>query len=444
MTDISVVALVPLLAQILKAVAALSVAFMVEAMGGRRSGSIVAATLTGLVAVFPAYYVNWGRNTQLTGLLMMAVLLGVVWLWTAARPSWPTVALIGLVAAGIALVHYRVTLMAGIGCALVVLGGAYAERWPRNTWRVRAVQIAGMVATAGLLVAPWVWHVLQARTAGFATPVNEPAATFFQLDRLGRIVLEYATNGPVLLLLALATGWGVWRRNRAVLVMAAWLAILFVLSLPWAFGQYMDTNTIVLSLFVPGAAIVGIAAGDFMAGKADTPRWRTWAVGVTMLVLAVMGGANIVQIVEPGASYVQAPDLPAAAWVRDNTPPDARFMVNTFRFDFMPDYVLGSDAGSWLPVLAGRSAVTAPMHYPVERNQWPDYEPRINALADLGGDLTTPAAIARLRAEGVTHIFIGARGGPIQADPLLASPAFELVYQDGPVYIFRLKAPEER
>jgi hypothetical protein len=110
----------------------------------------------------------------------------------------------------------------------------------------------------------------------------------------------------------------------------------------------------------------------------------------------------------------------------------------------MPDYVLGSDAGSWLPVLAGRSAVTAPMHYPVERNQWPDYEPRINALADLGGDLTTPAAIARLRAEGVTHIFIGARGGPIQADPLLASPAFELVYQDGPVYIFRLKAPEER
>ena len=392
LTGIPVIALVPVLAQLLKAAAALAVAFLTEALGGRRIGGVVAAAFTGLVAVFPAYFVNWGRNTQLTGLLLLTVLVAVVWLWARTRPNWPTAVLIALLATGIALAHYRVTLMAGLGCMLLVAAQALAGRWNWSEWRLRFLHIAGIGVVAGLMGAPWLWHLWTARQVGYPAPIQAPQPQFFQLDRMGELVLGYPTNAPVLALLALAMLWTVWRRNLAAVTMSIWFVLLYVLSQPWAVGQYMDTITIVTSLYVPGAAITGLAAGDLAGGASSTRSWRRWAVLGATAVLALLGGRAISQIVEYGAPYVRPEDLPAVAWVRDHTPPDARFMVNTFRFDATPDYVLGSDAGSWLPVLAQRNAVTAPMSYPVEGNIWPDYEERINTLSDLSTNLARPCS----------------------------------------------------
>lgn len=441
LTDIPVVALVPLLAQLLKAAMALGVALLAEAMGRRRSGGIVAATVAGLIAVFPAYYVNWGRNTQLTGLLILAALLALLWLWATAKPSLATAGVVAVLAAGMALAHYRVALMAAIGCTLVAGGGALAARWPRREWGLRLRDLGVMGTGALLLVAPWAWHVVAAQQVGYPATVADPAPMFFRLERLGALVLEYPTNWPLLALLATALLWGAWRRDRSILLLAAWMLAMLLLSLPGGLGEYMDTITVVQSLFLPAAVIIGLAAGDF-AATAGAYRWRRWAVAAVTGVLALAGARSIAGIVETGAPYVLPADLPAVAWVRAHTPPGARFMVNTFRFDFLPDYVLGGDAGSWLPVLAERAAVTAPMTYAAERVRWPDYSTRINALADLGGNLATPEAVARLRQEGVTHVYLGARGGPLSLDALLASPDYELVYQHGPVAIFQLRPVE--
>jgi hypothetical protein len=114
-------------------------------------------------------------------------------------------------------------------------------------------------------------------------------------------------------------------------------------------------------------------------------------------------------------------------------------MVNTFTFDFVPEYVIGSDAGGWLPVLAERRVVTAPMTYPIERSAVENYPQQIRRLAELSGDLAAPAAIAELRRWGVTHVFVGTRGGPIAADELRASPDYELLYEDGHASVFRLR-----
>jgi hypothetical protein len=441
MTGISVVALVPILAQVLKAGAALAAAFLAEAMSGRRSAGVVAAVVVGLVCVFPAYYVNWGRNTQLTGLLLVAVLLGVVWLWCLARPRPQTIALIAFLAIGLALAHYRVTLMAAIGCALVVGARSWQARWSWTEWRLRLIHISGMVLGALLFIAPWVWRVWSNRQIGYSAAIAEPQASFFTLERLGALVLNYPTNWPLIFVCGIALGYGLWKRDLGVWVLTVWSLLLYILSQPWAISQYMDTVTVIQSLFLPGAVVIGLAAALFMIKDGPHMQWRSWAVAGTALVLSLLGGREISQIVEPGAPYVLPGDMPAVQWVAQNTPEDALFMVNTYTFDFAPQFIIGSDAGGWLPVLAKRRVVTAPMTFSIERNVYADYPARVQELSLLGGDLTTPAALAALQQAGVTHVFVGQRGGPIQVDKLLASPAYALDYQAGSNYVFRLLQP---
>jgi hypothetical protein len=224
--------------------------------------------------------------------------------------------------------------------------------------------------------------------------------------------------------------------------MTLWMLLLYTFSQPWAANEYMDTISVVQSLFVPGSVVIGLAAGRFMAADAPQIGWRHWLVGGVTAVLCLAGARSISQIVEPGAAYVLPQDLGAVAWVREQTPPDALFMVNTFAFPFTPDYIIGSDAGGWLPVLAGRRVVTAPMTYPIERSAIENYPQWIRRLAELNPALGTAEAAAQLRDLGVTHVFIGQRGGPIPPDQLLASPEYELAFQDGGVYVFRL-LPEE-
>jgi hypothetical protein len=439
MTGISVVALTPILAQLLKAAAALAVAFLTEAIGERRRGAVVAAAMAGLVSVFPAYYVNWGRNTQVTGLVILCVLLGLVWLWCRARPAWSTAGLLVLLAVGLAFAHYRVTLMAALGCAVIVLSGAWQARWDRQEWRTRGLHAFAMVGGALLLALTWLWQVSANRTVGFSAAVSTPEATFFEISRLGALVLAYPTNLPLIFILVLAGVWGLAKRAIGVLVMLVWALLLYAFSQPWLANQYMDTISVVQSLFVPGAVVIGLAAALFMEPAGNAYRWRRWLVGGLTAVLALVGANSIRTIVEPGAPYVFPADLAAVKWVRDHTPPDALFMVNTFTFDFVPEYVIGSDAGGWLPVLAERRVVTAPMTYPIERSAVENYPQQIRRLAELSGDLAAPAAIAELRRWGVTHVFVGTRGGPIAADELRASPDYELLYEDGHASVFRLR-----
>ena len=171
LTGLSPVLITAALAQLLTAVAALSVAFFTEAATGSKPAAAVSAVVGGLVILFPAYMFNWGRYTQLTGLVLLPIFLGVIWLW--ARAGWKQqmgmAGTVGLLAAGMALTHYRVTLMA-VSALATLLSVEYLTRrefW--DDWRTIAPRIVGRLmaalAVAAVLVAPWAWHLLSAAGA---------------------------------------------------------------------------------------------------------------------------------------------------------------------------------------------------------------------------------------------------------------------------------------
>uniref|UniRef100_UPI0035AFE809 hypothetical protein n=1 Tax=Promineifilum sp. TaxID=2664178 RepID=UPI0035AFE809 len=55
-------------------------------------------------------------------------------------------------------------------------------------------------------------------------------------------------------------------------------------------------------------------------------------------------------------------------------------------------------------------------------------------------DWGDPAAADWLRAQGVTHVFVGQRGGYFDPAELSRNPSLELVYRGGGAFVFALTA----
>jgi hypothetical protein len=146
-------------------------------------------------------------------------------------------------------------------------------------------------------------------------------------------------------------------------------------------------------------------------------------------------------------ALVTRPDLRAAAWIREQTPEDARFLVNSF-FAYGGSSIVGSDGGWWLPLLAGRQTTLPPLTYSSEEGPRSDYHEWINALqAELEAKgIDDPDVLDELEARGVTHVYIGQRQGRVNysgphvldSAQFLASPNFRPVYHEDRVWIFEL------
>ncbi len=114
----------------------------------------------------------------------------------------------------------------------------------------------------------------------------------------------------------------------------------------------------------------------------------------------------------------------ALEWIPTSVPDDALFLINLREED---GTLKPTDGGAWLPVYAERTTVLErPLPAALLRRAM---QPA--ALAD-------PALRLELQEAGVTHIFIGAVGGPLDPLLLLNQPWAQLLHQEGDSYIFQL------
>ncbi len=436
LTGLPPLVLAPILGQILLAAAALSVAFFTQATTRSRSAATVSAVVAGLVSVFPAYLFNYGRDTQLAGMVILPILLGLIGQSAESDTGWTRASLIGILAAGLALTHYRVALMAASGAVVLIGWDGLMRRIGRPAWKQIGGGLILAAALAGVLIAPWVWHVLGALQQGYPIDAGKVGPAFFAVERLGTSVLNYPTNGVVigLALTAVLVGW--WRRERNVMGISIWTALMLLLSTPRFAGAFMDTVSVIISLYFPASVAIGWLIAAIVQRLAARFSLAVWAARIGLAGLSIWGALAIGAMAEPALAYVGPDDLSAMEWIRSHIPASARFMVNTYHWDFLPNYVVGSDAGYWLPLLAGRASVTAPMIYLSERATAPDFLDRLAALDRLGGQLTSPEALALLRQEGITHVYIGQRGGPISAADLASSPHFKQLYSNKTAHVF--------
>jgi hypothetical protein len=307
----------------------------------------------------------------------------------------------------------------------------------RRAWGTLLSRMALALGIAGLMSFPWIVHVWNARQVGYGVNLGRPSASFFALERLGVEVLHYPSNAILLSLALVAIGVGWQRREQSIAALSLWAVAMLVLSIPRFASVFMDTISVVIALYIPVSIVIAWLTHWGMDHKAVQPPLRCF-VWAALAAISLWGVMAITSIVAPWAAYVGPDDLAALRWIKINTSPSARFMVNTWHWDFLPDLVIGSDAGYWLPLLTGRATVTIPMVYSNERINDPTLVERLVALDRLNGRLTSPEALSLLRREGVTHVYVGQQGGNIRVDDLLLSPDFVLEYQSGSAFVFRI------
>jgi hypothetical protein len=431
--------------QALNGLTVLGAYLLAQRLTGRPWAGVLAALVTGSVSLMPAYYVNWGRYTQLAGQIILPALM-VVTVEAVERGGRRRLAVMAVLAAGLALTHYRVAIFYGAFVAALLVVRAWQNR---RTPRILATELARLAAAALAalaLAAPWVWnlwlhliprHVQRLTTA--LTPAGaEWLATYNSIRDLDYIL------PPYLLWTALAgLALGLWRRQRAACLMLLWVAGVFVAANPYWLGLpgtgEVSNHAVLIGLYIPLSVCIGLMGAAILD---ILPRLVPFgrAMMAAVVVLAGLWGAREVGgIVNPYFALVKQEDLPALAWIKSNTSADARFLVNS-----EPAYgggaEVGTDAGWWLPLLAGRQATLPPLLYGNEQAESPGYAAGVHRLAQTvrDGPADSPAVLQALRAAGVSHVFVGGRGGYLKPQELAALPAYEAVYQQDGAWVFRI------
>jgi hypothetical protein len=447
LTDLGLPQAMLLLGQVLNALMVPAVYLLAVSLTADRGVGAAAALVTGLVSTYPAIYTNWGRYTQLAGLLVLcaaaALTLRALDSAGSSRPSRRAhVLLAALVIAGLALTHYRVLGFFVCLVAAYLLGQRYGRhtRWPVVRRDLATLSVIGIVAL--LVAGPWLARV--ARDLWFPEltrwPDPDPA-------KYNRFAWEYLTLGygqQLLALAAVGAAWGVFRRARVVLTIIMWVALLLLMAAygpaGLRLGSVVNYSSVEMVLFLPVSILVGYLAKELWTAWSESlpaawlPFWRASAV-VAAGAVALFGARSMLPTVGMETALVRRADLTAMAWIRDEVPAEATFLVNPA--PWYPGACVGTDGGYWIAPVTGRRTLPPPALY-----AWGSFD-RIEAVDRLcQGVLRYASDAERLavlaRANGISHVYLGPRGGPISASALVSSPRWTAVYARDGVRVFAL------
>jgi hypothetical protein len=452
------------LSQVLSGLAGLGV-YLVLDRRVSRVAAVIGAICAGLVSHQPAFYVNWGRYTQLAAQTIL--LPAWVVAWDAMREAVARGGVRGagaspatkalhacLLIAGVFLLHFRVAVFLAplLGLTLVA-----------ELWRVRAAprERRALLALAALLVlgalvlaAPGVvravadyfaghWAAASFRGSFTSSPddrlAGDPEYYVFSGQSIGYL---FGGPGAIAAVVALAAV-ALVRRSAVAWLTALWAASLIALGeahrLHLPVLNLTNAGAVWIMLYLPASLLVATGVHELLAWLRAGPGGQSAAL-LLFFVLGGLGARDRVTQLEPERFFVTPADLRAMEWIGANTPPKAVFAVrSTF---WLPGFVHGTDAGQWIPYLAGRRTTVGPMLVPLSPRQ-------ANWTREMSKRAQTPddeAALRFLFARGVRYFYFGARGNPDDAARLAASPYAILRYADGGVFVYeidphRLRSP---
>jgi hypothetical protein len=348
-------------ALVLNGAIAATAGFASESLTRSRWSNVITSVLVGLVMVSPFALLRWGRFTQTTGMFFLP--LGVLIALTGRELSnriWPIFIIVGM-----GLSHTRVTFFWLLLVMLVFFRQIWINGWSEVKPWVRMGGISLALALPWLLRVIWVhWDPQDMRiTYSILNGSND-------LRRLEEIILSFPTNWPLVVVALGLAMVALWTGHTVeVRVLSGW--ILFLMGGVAVFSKvrqsFWDIPTTALSISIPLAMLVcisGRAIERILLEKIRSVSWVVLAVGLGLG--ALIGAWRLPDLVYTGLFYLRPGDLTIMKWIQENIPEDALFLVNAIEFDWSPGWMVGIDAGYWIPLLAHRSTVLPPMLYPLE------------------------------------------------------------------------------
>ncbi len=432
-----------ILGQVLNAVISLSVYSLAKTIWKKWQPAAIAALLVSFVTRMPAYYLSWGRYTLTTGMLLLPVAIALcISLLDKSKKNFaiPTLAIL---VAGVLLTHY----LAGLVLAIFILiftfstlysrrqnfGKAIADFWPTIT-----ASLAGF-----LLALPWLMRLFQfsisRKEINLVLPVT--AQTLFKsADRWAYV---WKLLGPLsnTVLLGLAVlGLIIALTRRRATAFALWSLTLTLLTLPWAarLTPFREDHFAII-LFLPITIWAGwvIWQTGYWLGKRLDRVWLSAAVAVVLTALFIVWAYPLSSdIVNPVTVMVTQEDIEALDWVKENTPPNARFYINTAYW--LNNTYRGVDGGGWLLPYTGRWAIVPTVFYGYafdtdQVNQIRSYGERANAISTCSDDF-----YALINEANLSWIYLKQGVGGLQPKSLEGCQGIQKAYQNGKVTIYQI------
>lgn len=446
-----------LTAQFLNGLCGLGVYLALERKAGR-VGAVIGALVVGLLSFQPAWYVNWGRFTQVSS---QAVLL-IAWIvsWEAIeswrcrqRNSWKHIlglsTAAGLLNSAVFLLHFQV---AGFYLPLLAISVFYELIQGLRQKSIKYF-LYGCVVVAAITVL-------------FILPVLTDALTIYFQHKAQLVTLEAQGRGqarayyefafPDSLFAIGVQKWLVWIALIAVLVGLSLLQPLIIMIFMWLIFLYIEghlylfniqilnfTNfgAILIMFYLPISLLIGNLI-QTLSSRLHLSQNRFFSLVFVPIVLLLgwLGMQERIRGLDPIRYFVTNQDITAMQWIKDNTPPDAVFGINTYHW--LGNFPHGTDAGYWIPYLADRQTTTGTMLLAISDS---DYIDMVTARSDAVRNFAeNPIKTVDLCSLGVDYLYIGKLGNPIQADMNLNAELIrngsgaQLVYENEGVTIFDL------
>jgi len=430
--------------QLLNALIALSVFRLATEIWGDWRRAILAALLVGFGLHMPAYYLTWGRYTLITGLLLLPLAMAAL-LRISRQPHDRSAIIIAiLLTTGTALSHYTALLLLGFFTLILVVVSLLQPPIHENNQRLpRWSSVWQVVLAAGigvLLASPWLlrtWQQLGSQaTVGVVSPLDSGQAGYFDYI----LYLLGPTHNVVWLLIA-AAGllWALLRKPASLL--AWWGLLLSLLTLPWGLrlGPWRPDHMAIV-LFLP-ASLLAADLVFILVAWVGRLRWA-WPKRLVQAVILLAVGAGMIwsawqtrSILNPDTVFIDPADLDALNWVRETTPPDARFIINTT--PWMGSMYRGIDGGYWLLPYAGRQTILPPVMYTYAE---PEYVAQVEQRAEKTSELTSCDAGFWTLVEDFKANYVYVRGdrGSMRSDALASCAQLVNVYRQGGVSIYEI------
>jgi hypothetical protein len=455
--------------QVLNALAVLMLYAAGRVLFNSRRAGLLAALITGLISWFPAYYVTWGRYTQLAGLLVLIPFLIMLW-DVRSRPTYARMGVTALLGAGLFLIHIRVFIFASTLISALIIFLMLGRDW-RTLGRWALIGLVIM-----LLILPWLRVLVNYQQERSPLLVSNSPSKIEEFNQNYNIVqkdLLWAPRNRQLLSLATAgitgmLGWGeapLWERVLSVLWLSG-LVYLFVRkmeSFPGRLGRALGlltlwclltallinlhllglpnigiihNNSALIALFVPLALSVG-GLSAWILREAFPSRWAWLTMFCLVSSVALWGTFTMTDVVNPTTVLAKSADVEAMHWISQNTSTEARFAVNIW--PWLGQTYAGSDGGYWIPVLTDRSSILLPALYTSAL-------PRTDVLP-VNQTLTAWYHVQQmddqvlrrwLQENDITHVYIGANGGIVSPQRFLELSFARIVYQQEGVLIFEI------
>ncbi|HVN53370.1 MAG TPA: hypothetical protein VMT46_03490 [Anaerolineaceae bacterium] len=200
-------------------------------------------------------------------------------------------------------------------------------------------------------------------------------------------------------------------------------------------------DLLVIIVFLPASLLAAhalVSAGEALGSVVRRPWAGLAAAGLAVLLLVAWGVRDTRDILNPVTILADQADLDALRWIEKNTPPDARFFINTT--PWQGGTYRGVDGGAWILTLTGRWVLQPPVlfgmgsqGYVQEVNRWSKQASQLKSCDPPFWDLVKEAKI--------NYLYLKTGSGSFRPGEIAACNWLKSIYDDAGIEVYKIALP---